>query len=230
MHETPKIPHLNQDGFNGVYPPSEDTYILLDALESDEYEIRSLNPCMFLEIGTGSGCVSTFLASLLRDLDCLYFLTDIDSAACVAASKTANLNDVIVDIVNCDLCGPLEKRLTSSIDVCVFNPPYVPTSNADISTEGVYAACNGGIGGRFVINRVLEKMGQLLTENGLFYLVCIGENNPEEIRLDALRLGLNCEIFLKRQAGIEMLYVLKMTRIIKNNRTGKAGPPLPRGY
>lgn len=212
MRETPRTPHLSQNQFLEVYPPSEDTYILLDALEADEDKIRSLNPTIFLEIGTGSGCVSTFLACLFKDLDSLHLLTDIDGAACSAAAKTASLNGVVVDIVNCDLCAPLERRLAENVDICVFNPPYVPTSNAEISTKGIRAACNGGVKGRAIISRILGKIGKLLAKNGIFYLVCIGENYPDDIKSDANKLGLSCEICLKRPAGTEKLYVLRIVR------------------
>lgn len=37
--------------------------------------------------------------------------------------------------IQCDLAGCLESRLAHSVDILIFNPPYVPTENADLSTD-----------------------------------------------------------------------------------------------
>jgi release factor glutamine methyltransferase len=45
--------------FQNVYEPAEDTYLLLDVLEEDlDREVFKV----VVEVGSGSGCVSTFIA------------------------------------------------------------------------------------------------------------------------------------------------------------------------
>lgn len=56
---TPSTSHLTAADFDSVYEPAEDTFILLDALEADLSLLANSRVC--LEIGSGSGCVSTFL-------------------------------------------------------------------------------------------------------------------------------------------------------------------------
>lgn len=50
-----------------MYEPAEDTFALLDALEQDIVSLKRCRPNIVLEIGSGSGCVSTFLAGAMAD-------------------------------------------------------------------------------------------------------------------------------------------------------------------
>merc|ERR1712018_242390 len=85
MFETPNYNHYfkNQEYRQNVYEPSEDTFILLDAIET---EIKSKNfpeNCsLCLEIGTGNGIPAAFLAKHTSGTHIL--MTDINpfSIAC----------------------------------------------------------------------------------------------------------------------------------------------------
>ncbi|CAK5082060.1 unnamed protein product [Meloidogyne enterolobii] len=58
---------INPELHGNVYPPSEDTFLLIDALSKEKDVIISLNPLICLEIGCGSGIVSCFLQKLLKN-------------------------------------------------------------------------------------------------------------------------------------------------------------------
>lgn len=73
-----------------VYEPSEDTFLLLDALESDLENIIASKPRMVLEIGCGSGVVITAIASVVKD--CHYIAVDINPNACNVMKNTAEMN------------------------------------------------------------------------------------------------------------------------------------------
>ncbi|CAB3410980.1 unnamed protein product [Caenorhabditis bovis] len=156
-----------------VYEPSEDTFLLIDAIEKDIKEIRSRNPRIVLEIGCGSGVVSTFVNQALGG-NVTSLATDLNPHALDVTLETAKLNDIKIDVVRTDLEQGLEN-LTGKVDVLLFNPPYVPTDDDPKSNiELTYA---GGKTGRSTLDRLLPRVPDLLSDNGVFYLVALHANN-----------------------------------------------------
>ena len=47
----PDLNHLQRKDFESVYEPSDDTFLLCDALEGDRLEITTSRPKIALEIG-----------------------------------------------------------------------------------------------------------------------------------------------------------------------------------
>jgi release factor glutamine methyltransferase len=90
-----------------VYQPEADTYLLLDAVRK---EVRHGD--RILEIGTGSGRISSELAKISRIV-----ATDINPHAVVCAGMAG------IDVVRTDLVSGLK----GPFDLVLFNPPYLPT-------------------------------------------------------------------------------------------------------
>lgn len=70
---------------------------------------------------------------------------------------------VPLDPILASLTRPLDLRLRHSVDVLVFNPPYVPTTDFEVDgaqdgrdIEGSWA---GGLDGMQVTNILLESVG-----------------------------------------------------------------------
>ncbi|XP_023602521.1 hemK methyltransferase family member 2 isoform X2 [Myotis lucifugus] len=136
-----------------------------------------------LEVGSGSGVVSTFLASMIGP-QALYMCTDINPKAAACTLETARCNRVHVHPVITDLVG----------------------------SHGIEAAWAGGRNGREVMDRFFPLVPDLLSPRGLFYLVTIKENNPEDI-LETMKVrGLQGTTALSRRAGQELLSVLRFTK------------------
>uniref|UniRef100_A0A4W2F0U4 Methyltransferase HEMK2 n=1 Tax=Bos indicus x Bos taurus TaxID=30522 RepID=A0A4W2F0U4_BOBOX len=178
---TPLHGHVGRDDFSDVYEPAEDTFLLLDALEAAAAELTGVEIC--LEVGSGSGVVSAFLASVIGP-QALYMCTDVNPEAAACTLETARCNKVHIQPIITDLVG----------------------------SRGIQAAWAGGRNGREVIDRFLPLAPDLLSPRGLFYLVTIKENNPEEILKIMKTKGLQGTTVLSRQAGQEMLSVLKFTK------------------
>jgi release factor glutamine methyltransferase len=80
------------------------------------------------------------------------------------------------------------------------------------------AAWAGGEDGRYWIDIVLPRIDGLLSEKGLFYMIVLEANKPEELMEWAKReWDLQSEMVLRRKCGIEDLRVLKFWRRQKNN-------------
>ncbi|XP_032132991.1 methyltransferase N6AMT1 isoform X3 [Sapajus apella] len=164
-----------------------------------------------LEVGAGSGVVSAFLASMIGP-QALYMCTDINPEAAACTLETARCNRVHIQPVITDLVKGLLPRLKEKVDLLVFNPPYVVTPSEEVGSHGIEAAWAGGRNGREVMDRFFPLVSDLLSPRGLFYLVTIKENNPEEILKIMKTKGLQGTTALSRQAGQEILSVLKFTR------------------
>ncbi|KAJ6519448.1 S-adenosyl-L-methionine-dependent methyltransferase [Mycena sanguinolenta] len=217
MIPTPDLSHLRPADYEHVYEPAEDTFILLDALEQEAEQLKSLNPRISLEIGSGSGCVSSFLGNITGSSTALYLCTDINPYACKCTISTGRQNKVSLEPVNASLAHPLLARLRNSVDIILFNPPYVPTvfneasgaqENRDI--EGSWA---GGQDGMQVTDKFFPQVADLLSPRGRFYLVAITQNNiPDIQRRMEDNYALESQVVLRRRAGGEHLSVLVFTR------------------
>jgi release factor glutamine methyltransferase len=107
----------------------------------------------------------------------------------------------LVEVINTSFLSGLEERLKGKIDVLLFNPPYVPTSDEELEeslkdpNKIDAAAWAGGTDGRRVLDKLLPKVKvvfvvnwcvdviskEYLSPRGCFYLVAVHENNPNEI-------------------------------------------------
>ena len=202
---------------NSVYEPAEDTWLLIDALEAEAAALVALNITLAVEIGPGSGAVSTALCTLLRSRGAsgpFVIGADINPAACHATCTTASVNGVgsRLDTVQCDLALPLRRRLKRQVDVLLFNPPYVPTPHDEVGGAGLTAAWAGGKDGREVIDRFLPLLGELLAPRGVAFLLLVHENKPADVAEVCCSFGLCAATVLSRKAKNERLSVMKISR------------------
>lgn len=216
--ETPYITHLTSDDFKYVYEPAEDSFLLIDALES---EIKNLNvnpPGVIVEVGPGSGIVITAVAKVFNTSVC--FGVDINAHACRVSRKTAEFNKATnVDFINADLLAAFQPN---SIDVLIFNPPYVLTPEAEITekteetnefNENIIKSWAGGADGRTIMNKFFLQLNEWLTTDGCAYVLVIKDNKPEQIVLDLKGLNFAANIIAERKIRGEHLFVLKIKRI-----------------
>ncbi|KAI0211831.1 Methyltransferase N6AMT1 [Lamellibrachia satsuma] len=210
MLPTPCLRHLTTSNYEHVYEPVEDSFLFLDALEKDAKFLTALRPDVCLEVGSGSGVVSAFIARLLGN-NTYYICTDINPLAAIATQGTARQNHVILNTVVTDLTASLLPRLTGQVDVLLFNPPYVVTPSEEVGSRGIEASYAGGRDGREVTDRFFPGVPKLLSPRGTFYLIVIKENKQDEIETLMRSYGLKMEVVLTRRSGPEHLSVLKFT-------------------
>ncbi|KAM8973169.1 methyltransferase HEMK2 [Pelodytes ibericus] len=213
MFPTPVYSHVGHGDFTDVYDPAEDTFLLIDALEKDLEELKDrVGIC--LEVGCGSGVVSAFIASLIGP-STWYLCTDINPLATSCALKTAHANKVLIEPIVTDLVKGLLPRLQGQIDLLVFNPPYVVTPSDEVGSHGIEAAWAGGKNGREVMDKLFPLVPKLLSPTGVFYLLVLKENNPEEILEKMKTYKVTGSKMLSRQVGSEHLTILKFSKFIE---------------
>ncbi|XP_062866712.1 methyltransferase N6AMT1 [Trichomycterus rosablanca] len=211
MFPTPLYSHAGRGSFSEVYEPAEDSFLLIDALEKDADLLQRSKPAVCVEVGSGSGVVSAFLASLIGPA-ALYLCTDVNPAAARCTEETSRRNDLHLQPLVTDLTSCLLPRLKGTVDVLLFNPPYVVTPPEEVGSRGIEASWAGGERGREVMDRFFPMVPELLSGRGLFYLVTVSDNDPEEIRSLLAESGLRGEVRRSRRAGPERLSVLRFGR------------------
>lgn len=220
--ETPYTTHLSAADFQHVYEPAEDSFLLIDALESELEWLRQQRPSVLVEIGPGSGVVVTAVARTLPDTAC--FAVDINGYACRATVRTAERNSAIVHVCNGDLMSAF--RCDRLVDVLIFNPPYVLTDEDEIPksvnisdgqsttafNDAIVKSWAGGEDGCTIINKFILQLDEALSENGCAYLLVIKDNNPGKIVRTLKRLHFNGSIIAERKIRGEHLLVMKIVR------------------
>jgi len=251
MLPTPSTSHVS---FDRIYEPAEDTYLLLDTLSSesestflrDRFDNTSLpTPPLVLEVGVGSGVVLAFVAanacSILGRHDVLTLGTDLNRFACQAASQTVRHaieerkvdgRTVFLDVVNGDLATALRPH---SVDIFVFNPPYVPAELPDLSRHTDFNALAhgrsktsfeqdsyllelsyaGGEDGMAVTDRMLEQVPDILSHGrGVAYVLLCAQNKPDAVKKRIRGWGPGWQIETVgssgMKAGWEKLVVLRI--------------------
>ena len=118
-----------------------------------------------------------------------------------------------IEFVECDLATPLLDDCEGAIDVLVFNPPYVPTEDSEITGNGIEISWAGGTDGRIVIDRALPQIARLLRKpDGVCYMITVDDNRPTQMA-SILREehGLDMVPLMRRRARNEYLSVQKIS-------------------
>lgn len=204
-HTSLTTPKYNLKNFTEVYEPSEDTFLFLDALESELNFITKMKPTIIGEIGSGSGVLITALANVLKN-NSAYFATDINLQACIATLKTSGLNNCDIECINMNLLDHFKSNI---FDIVLFNPPYVVTDPEEISGYSINRAWAGGKNGREIIDTVLENLDKILAKNGVCYMVILKENKPLEIKERMVARGYSVVVIMERKVPGEHLFVYK---------------------
>jgi release factor glutamine methyltransferase len=221
----PSLNHLKLADYNLVYEPSDDTFLMLDALHHEfntENNNRQGTIKNILEIGSGTGVSIVSLGKMLKqsgNSDLTLYATDVNQEAVRITMQTAlenGLDATCIKAIKGDLAGPVLEILSHKVDVLIFNPPYVPTPESEVGSEGIEASWAGGKDGRVVIDRAIPQIAKLLSiPNGVAYMVVVDDNKPEEIA-NLMMESYNIKVvpFLRRRARNEFLTILKCTVMV----------------
>jgi release factor glutamine methyltransferase len=137
---------------------------------------------------------------------------DLNGHACAATTQTvhkavsaypATASTAFLGAVQGDLVAPLRDR---SVDVLVFNPPYVPTAELPsrkepasdsgddlrrrntmdaVFEENAYLLAlsyAGGKDGMETTNRLLDSLPRVLSDRGCAYVLLSAQNKPDEVK------------------------------------------------
>lgn len=172
-----------------VYPPREDTYLLLDAA------LQEIKPGdHVLEVGCGSGYIAAGLAEYAQVL-----ATDINPHA-VRETRTRG-----IDVVRSDLL----RGIRGPFDLVLFNPPYLPTSEDERMNDWLEYALDGGPDGCRVIAEFAGQVEKVLAPGGRVLLLFSSLTGPERVIRLFRKHGFESEILFEKNVEGETLSVIR---------------------
>lgn len=172
-----------------VYPPSDDSILLIESLNVHPGE-------RVLEVGCGSGVVSIHCALNGCDVTAV----DINPRAVDLARRNAEANGASFPVIESDVYG----SVTGTFDTIVFNLPYLP-----VDEEGLLAkAWSGGPDGLGPLPRLLEGASEHLDHDGRVVVVVSSLIEPHALHealapFDVRTLG-ELKLFFERLSVLEI--------------------------
>jgi release factor glutamine methyltransferase len=174
---------------DGVYPPQDDTQLLIETLEKTELAAGR----RVLDLCTGSGVIAIAAAELGAASVTAF---DICPHAVRCSQGNAVHAGVTIDIHEGSYSGALDY---APFDLIVSNPPYVPTPPAGDTevipmTAGPARAWNAGIDGRLVLDPLCESAASMLIAGGAMLLVQSVLSGVDKSLASLRSTGLHAEV------------------------------------
>ena len=155
-----------------------------------------------------------------------------EARAVAACCSLPRVHLTLAQVVLTDLVDALEPRLTGTIDLLLFNPPYVPSPTDEVCEQRgaapaahersslatqvggarLSAAWAGGARGRVVVDRFLARVPALLSPRGALYMVAVTDNDVPELLCCLHDMGLDARVCLERTADEERLHIISARR------------------
>jgi len=146
----------------GAYSPSEDSFLMLDAISTIPVEGNKV-----LDVGTGSGILGLFCA--LRGASVT--ITDMDQNSLLHAQKAAKILGVDLEATLSDLFSKVDGQF----DLILFNPPYLTSTTLEDRMV------DGGKKGAEIAMRFLENLQKHLKPEGSALLLVSSQNDPSSL-------------------------------------------------
>lgn len=173
----------------GVYPPQEDTWLLAEALATEDLGRDS----RVLDLCTGTGALSLRAAELGAG-----HVTAVDISR--RAVATTRLNAIVhrhwIRVIRGDLIAPVQDH---SFDLVISNPPYVPAHDDVLPTRGVERAWDAGMDGRMLLDRICTHAPRVLARSGVLLIAQSVLSGIEKTQSMLEEQGLSVEVVARAE-------------------------------
>ena len=167
---------------NDEYPPSEDTFFIVDNIENEKGNFA-------LDIGSGSGYLTKLLSKNFS------FVVGTDINYDVLRQQTYKTENIV--------CCNGSDALKTKFDFIVCNLPYLATDEIlDVATDG-------GAEGFEIPKKIFDSLINNLEKNGKFVFITSSLSNYQKLIDYAQKLGLKTRIMAKKKLFFEELILIE---------------------
>jgi len=173
-----------------VLIPRPETELLVEmAIEYLKEKLKTSKVVNFIDVGTGSGCISICISKELQDNSrsaLNIFAVDISKSALIVAGENAKANQANVKFFCSDLLS--SQHLPKRFDFIAANLPYLESDykqklsveNSSINAEPS-VALDGGKDGLVLVKKLISDLPNRLERDGVAILE-VGDNQELAIR------------------------------------------------
>ena len=185
-----------------LIPRPETEEVVEDAVSAS----KELNTNLFLDVGTGSGCIAIAIASILPDSQVIAL--EISKKAVRVAKKNIKKQKLEkqIKLLRSDLFSKLPKKYISSPKIIVANLPYIGTNTNNFVSNEVktYEPAEALFGGEDGLDCYRDLMQQIIDKKLFFQAMFfeIGFSQTEVIEQEVLKFFPQAKVeILKDLAG-----------------------------
>ncbi len=202
---------------DNVYSPSDETYLIIDYFKDNINEnyfdgINLKDIHNILDLGTGTGILAIYFQLLKEkypNFTANIVASDILDEAIECAKKNEKLNkiDKKITFIKSDLFNSFPDNLKNSIEIIIFNPPYLPSSKVinNHNKKDIDLSWNGGKEGYNVFLRFLEESIDYINKSSqiFIYFISSSKTNLLELEREVRQKGFNIIILDKKHMFFE---------------------------
>ena len=191
---------LNIDVFPDVYPPAEDTFLLLDSIDTKPSDRA-------LEVGSGTGYVALHLCQVVSQVIAIDI--SFDAVRNTIANVRTNALQNKCTVIQSELLTGLSPG--EKFSIIAFNPPYLPEEEGGTSLDH---ALIGGEVGNELTERFIRQAVEYLLPKGRLYVVVSSLADVESIERVMNSCSLSTDIVGETPLFFEKLQILR--GVLKN--------------
>jgi HemK-related putative methylase len=210
--------------FKNVYPPSDDTFLLIDYFKATVNEkyfdgLKLVEIKNILDFGTGTGIIAIFFQLIKQrftNFNPQIYASDILEEALNCAKLNEKLNGIKkkIKFIKSDLFKSFPSDLKNTFEIIIFNPPYLPSMKTlNDKKYNIDYSWDGGKKGYEIFIQFLEQVKYFLNLQHKCYIYFISSSRTNLIDFYNIlkKKGFKNKILSKKHIFFEDMILNRLT-------------------